>query len=51
MIKIRDPIITTFVVRCLNSTVPWLTIVEVSGPWLVAAAGQAGLGLGLSETP
>ena len=44
-------LIGAFVVRCLDKTVPLLAIVKVSGPWLVSAAGRAGLGLGWTETP
>ena len=43
--------ITTFVVRCLDSTIPLLAIAEISRPKLVFLAEQAGLSLNWSQTP
>ena len=36
-------LISTFVVRCLDSIIPILTIAEISRLWLVSVAEQAGL--------
>ena len=43
--------ITAFVVRCLDSTIPLLAIAEISRPKLVSVAEQAGLSLNWSQTP
>ena len=43
--------ITAFVVRCLDSTIPLPAIVEISRPKLVSVAEQAGLSLNWSQTP
>ena len=43
--------ITAFVVRCLDSTIPLLAIAEISRPRLVSVAEQAGLSLNWSQTP
>ena len=43
--------ITAFVVRHLDSTIPLLAIAEISRPKLVAVAEQAGFSLNWSQTP
>ena len=43
--------ITAFVVRCLDSTIPLLAIAGISRPKLVSVAEQAGFGLNWSQTP
>ena len=42
--------ITAFLVRCLDSTIPLLVIAEISRPKLVSIAEQAGLSLNWSQT-
>ena len=42
--------ITTFVVRCLDSLIPLFAIAETSRPKLVSVAEQAGLSLNWSQT-
>ena len=44
-------LISAYVVRCLDSIIPLLAIVEMSRPWLVSSAKQAGLNLPGSKTP
>ena len=43
--------IRTFVVRCLDSTIPLLAIAEISRPYLISLAEQAGLSLTWSKIP
>ena len=43
-------LISTFVVRCLDSIIHLLAIAESSRPQLVSAAEQAGLSINWSET-
>ena len=43
--------ITAFVVRCLDDTIPLLAIAEISRPKLVSVAEQAGLSLNRLQTP
>ena len=43
--------IISFVVHCLDSTIPLLAVAEISRPELVFVAEQAGLSLNLSQTP
>ena len=44
-------LISAFVVRCLDSIISLLVIVEISGPWLASVAEQACLSLTWSQTP
>ena len=44
-------LISTFVVHCLDSILPLVSISEISSCWLVAVAVQAGLSLTWWETP
>ena len=44
-------LISTFVVRCLNSIISLDSIAEISSLWLASMAAQAGLCLAWSETP
>ena len=44
-------LISTFVVRCLDSIISLDTIAEISRLWLVSVTEQAGLCLAWSETP
>ena len=44
-------LISTFVVRCLNSIISLDSIAEISRLWLASEAVQAGLCLAWSETP
>ena len=44
-------LISTFVVRCLDSTISLDSIAEISRLWLPSMAAQAGLILAWSETP
>ena len=43
-------LISTFVVRCLDSIISLVSITELSSLWLVTAAEQAGLSLTWSKT-
>ena len=43
-------LISTFVVRCLDSIIPPVSIAEISSHYLVAVAVQAGLSLPWSQT-
>ena len=43
--------IRAFVIRCLDSTIPLLAIAEISRPYLVSLAEQAGLSLTWSKIP
>ena len=47
----RRSLISTFVVRCLDSIIPLLAIAEISRLYLASMAAQAGLSLPLSKTP
>ena len=47
----QQSLISTFVVRCLDSIVPLLSICEISSLLLVSEVEQAGLSLTWSETP
>ena len=42
---------STFVVRCLDSIIPLVTISEISSLCLASVAAQAGLSLQWSQTP
>ena len=44
-------LISTFVVRCLDSIIPLLSISEISSFYLASLAVQAGLYLTFSQTP
>ena len=44
-------LISTFVVRCLDSIIPLASISEISNLYLASVAEQAGLCLTWSETP
>ena len=44
-------LISTFVDRCLDSIIPLLAIAEISRPYPVSVAEQAGLSLNWSQTP
>ena len=44
-------LISTFVVRCLDSTIPLLAIAKLPRPYLVTVAEQARLSLTWSQTP
>ena len=44
-------LISAFVVHCLDSTIPHLPIAEISSPYLVSVAAQAGFCLTRSQTP
>ena len=44
-------LISTFVVHCLDSIVPLVSISEISSLCLAAVAAQAGLSLPWSQTP
>ena len=44
-------LISTFVVRCLNSIMSLVSISEISSLYLASEAEQAGLSLTLSENP
>ena len=43
-------LISTFVIRCLDSIIPLVSISEISSLWLASVAEQAGLSLTWSET-
>ena len=44
-------LISTFVVRCLDSIMPLVSISEISSLYLASVAAQAGLSLLWSQTP
>ena len=44
-------LISTFAVRCIDSIIPLVSIADISIPYLVSVAEQAGLSLTWSETP
>ena len=44
-------LISTFVVRCLDSIIPLLSISRISSLYLATVAEQAGLSLPWSQTP
>ena len=44
-------LISTFVVRCLDSIIPLVSISEISSLYLASVAAQAGLSLPWSQTP
>ena len=44
-------LISNFVVRCLNSIIPLVSISEISSLYLVSVAAQAGLCLTWSQIP
>ena len=44
-------LISAFVVRCLDSIIPLVSISEISSLYLVFVAAQAGLSLTWSQTP
>ena len=48
--QIRN-LISTFVVRCLDSIIPLVSISEISSLYLALKAEQAGLSLPWSQTP
>ena len=41
----------TFVVRCLDSTIPLVSTSEISSLYIASVAAQAGLGLTWPQTP
>ena len=43
--------ISTFVVRCLDSIIPLVSISEISSPYVASLVVQAGLSLTWSKTP
>ena len=44
-------LISTFVIRCLDSLIPLVSISKISSPNVASVAAEAGLSLNLSETP
>ena len=44
-------LISTFVIRCLDSIIPLFSVSEISSLYLASVAAQAGLNLTWSETP
>ena len=44
-------LISTFVVRCLDSIIPLVSIPEISSLYLASVTAQAGLSLPWSQTP
>ena len=44
-------LISAFVVRCLDSLIPLVSISKISSLYLASVAAQAGLSLTLSQTP
>ena len=44
-------LINVFVIRCLDSIIPLVSICEISSPYLASVAAQAGLNLPWSQTP
>ena len=44
-------LISTFVVRCLDSIIPLVSIYEITSLYIGSVAAQAGLSLTWSETP
>ena len=44
-------LISVFVIRCLDSTMPLVFISEISSLYLVSVTAQAGLSLPWSQTP
>ena len=44
-------LISAFVIRCLDRIIPLLDIAEISRPYLVSLAEQAGLSITWSQTP
>ena len=44
-------LISTFIVRCLDSIIPLISISEISSLYLASVAGQAGLSLTWLQTP
>ena len=44
-------LISAFVVRCLDSIIPLVSISKISSVYLASVAAQAGLSLSWSETP
>ena len=44
-------LISTFVVRCLDSIIPLVSISEISSVYLASVAAQSGLSLPWSQTP
>ena len=44
-------LISVFVIRCLDSIIPLVSIYEISSLWLVSVAEQTGLNLTWSQTP
>ena len=49
-IRLRS-LISTFVIRCLDSIIPLVSISEISSLFLASVAEQAGLSLPWSQTP
>ena len=47
----RRSLISAFVVRCLDSIIPPVSISKIASPELVSIAEQAGLSLNWLETP
>ena len=47
----RRSLISTFVVRCLDSIIPLVSIYDISSLYLASVAAQAGLSLVWSQTP
>ena len=45
------PLISAFVVRCLDSIIPLVSISKISSLYLVSVAAQAGVSLPWSKTP
>ena len=46
-----QPLISAFVVRCLDSIIPLVSISEISSLYLASVAAQAGLSVSWPETP
>ena len=44
-------LISAFIVRYQDSILPLFAVAEISSPWLVSSAEQAGLSLNWSQTP
>ena len=49
--KVQSSLISTFVVRCLDSIIPLVFISEISSLYLAPEAKQAGLSIPWSQTP
>ena len=49
--QIMRRLISTFVIRCLDSIIPLVSISEISSLYLASVAAQAGFSLHWSQTP